>query len=96
MDLWVQMRSSMVCEKSFSIYFSQNEVYNLIVYLDSDQSGDIDYAEFSSKINYNDYNNNYSKFMITKTRFIELVVEQWDSYHRKIPKLFHFRSRFLI
>jgi Ca2+-binding EF-hand superfamily protein len=68
---------------SFNVYFSFKESVNLCDYLDADKSGDIDFDEFSSKINYIAYNQNYANFLITKTRFISIVLEHWK-IHREI------------
>ena len=70
--------------EKFNVYFSFKEATKFISYLDSDQSGDIDFEEFSSKINYANYNKNYANYMITKTRFIEIVLEQWEVHKKRI------------
>lgn len=68
----------------FNVYFSFKEATNFIEYMDSDKSGDIDFDEFSAKINYKSYNKNYARYMITKTRFITIVLEQWESHKNRI------------
>ena len=70
----------------FNVYFSDEEAANLWYYLDIDNSGDVDFDEFSAKINYNDYNKNYTNYTITKTRFIKLVLEQWEKHEHRIQK----------
>ena len=68
----------------FNVYFSDLEAAKLIMYIDADKSGDIDFEEFSSKINYNNYNKNYSRFLITKARFIDIVIDQWEIEKQKL------------
>ncbi|CAI2386044.1 unnamed protein product [Moneuplotes crassus] len=68
----------------FNVYFSFKEATNFIEYMDSDKSGDIDFDEFSAKINYKSYNKNYARYMITKARFITIVLEQWESHKNRI------------
>jgi len=68
----------------FHVYFSNEEVTRFCDYLDADKSGDIDFEEFSSKINYPLYNKNYPKYMITKTRFISIIIEEWKIHKERI------------
>ena len=70
----------------FNVYFSESESADLCNHLDIDNSGDVDFNEFSSKINYTDYNKNYFNYTITKARFISLVLEQWEKHNQRIQK----------
>lgn len=68
----------------FNIYFSEEESKNLINFLDADNSGDVDFNEFSAKINYNDYNKNFTNYTISKTYFINIVLAQWGKHKERI------------
>lgn len=46
-------------KESFNIHFSAEEALGVTQYLDSDGSGDVDFEEFQTKINYNNYNKFY-------------------------------------
>eukprot|EP00343_Euplotes_focardii_P002629 CAMPEP_0205805544 /NCGR_PEP_ID=MMETSP0205-20121125/8806_1 /ASSEMBLY_ACC=CAM_ASM_000278 /TAXON_ID=36767 /ORGANISM="Euplotes focardii, Strain TN1" /LENGTH=169 /DNA_ID=CAMNT_0053076945 /DNA_START=187 /DNA_END=692 /DNA_ORIENTATION=+ len=71
---------------SFNIYFSREEALEVTKYLDSDGSGDVDFEEFQTKINYNSYNKYYHMFTITKQRYLELVIEEWKLYKEQTTK----------
>ncbi|CAI2368501.1 unnamed protein product [Moneuplotes crassus] len=66
--------------ENFNICFSKEEAIEVTQYLDSDQSGDVDFEEFQLKINYNNYNKLYHQFVITKQRYLELAIEEWKLY----------------
>ena len=38
----------------FNVYFSNEETEEVTKYLDEDGSGDVDYEEFSKKVNFNE------------------------------------------
>ena len=64
-------------KESFNIYFSKEEALEVTKYLDSDGSGDVDFKEFQTKINYKNYNKYYHCFTITKQKYLEQVIEEW-------------------
>lgn len=68
---------------SFNIYFSREEALGVCSYLDSDGSGDVDFDEFQTKINYSNYNKYYHCFTISKQQYLELVVNEWQLYKER-------------
>jgi len=73
----------------FGIFFSDEEMANMLQFLDSDFSGDIDFKEFSSKITMgntilNKLNHNFkvdvkkqSLFIITKADFLNILLKEY-------------------
>lgn len=51
--------------------------------MDSDGSGDVDFEEFQQKINYNNYSKYYHCFTITKQRYLELVLQEWQLHKER-------------
>jgi hypothetical protein len=50
----------------------------LTAYLDSDGSGDIDYEEFSKKVNFNDVLLKSNKYTISEVSFLNQMVKSWQ------------------
>lgn len=73
----------------FGIYFSDEEMANMLQFIDSDFSGDIDYKEFASKITMgntilNKLNHNFkldmkkqNLFIINKADFLNTVLKEY-------------------
>jgi Ca2+-binding EF-hand superfamily protein len=70
-------------KEKFFIYFSPEEAAGVLEYLDSDGSGDVDFEEFQEKINYNNYNKYYHCFLLTKQKYIELVLKEWELHKQR-------------
>ncbi len=54
-------------------------------YLDADRSGQIDYLEFTAKINFKDYQKRSHQYLISEKTFIEGMLNVWYS-HRATEK----------
>lgn len=61
----------------FNIYFSPEQAAEFIAYLDEDNSGDVDFEEFRTKINYDRYQNDYHLYTITFKNFIDILLDEW-------------------
>ena len=64
-------------EKMLRINFSKEEAMLLSNYLDKDGDGQITYAEFSEKINFNDYQMRSQHYLISEHNFIERIMTEW-------------------
>eukprot|EP00347_Sterkiella_histriomuscorum_P001583 403371470 len=75
------------------IYIPEEESEELVKYLDSDGSGDIDFKEFSRKINFKDLQQKQHAYTISKVQFLNVLLKEWDSCKRrennKIRDIFH-------
>lgn len=60
------------------VFFSREQKMALIEYLDENNSGDVDFNEFKSKINYDNYHKNFHLYMTSFRDFIEILLEQWN------------------
>jgi hypothetical protein len=49
----------------------------LINYLDADNSGGIDFQEFSKKVTLYDLSSKMNMFTISKSKFVEMMLEEW-------------------
>ena len=67
----------------FNVYFSNEETEEVTKYLDEDGSGDVDYEEFSKKVNFNEMHQKASKYTITRISFINLMLKEWEFYKER-------------
>ena len=65
------------------ITLSKEEIRDLIAYLDSDQSGDIDLGEFCAKINLDNIHKDSHKFVISELTFIEKMLAAWYMFKKR-------------
>ena len=62
------------------ISLSREELNLLTSHLDEDNSGDIDFKEFTNKISLNNMHINSHRFLISEYRFIDFVLKEWYDY----------------
>ncbi len=76
-----------------NIHLTDQEADELVKYLDQDGSGDIDFKEFQSKINFKDLQMKNNLYTITKVSFIECILKLLEHQRQKerikIMEIFH-------
>mmetsp|Transcript_11993 Transcript_11993/g.11869 ORF Transcript_11993/g.11869 Transcript_11993/m.11869 type:complete len:167 (-) Transcript_11993:288-788(-) len=81
--------------QQFNIYYTPKEISKMVVYLDANKSGDLDYQEFSKKVNFGALQTKINSFTITKLGFIHFMLEKWEEFKAKeIDKIMEVFEKF--
>ena len=67
-------------KKNLNISLTREEANQFINYIDADKSGQIDQEEFTSKINFKDYQKRSHVYLISEKTFIDQILSVWYEY----------------
>ncbi len=60
------------------LFISDDEAIELVKYFDSNANDNINFADFSKKLNFTEIFNKINNYTITKVDFIELILKEWE------------------
>ncbi|CDW83979.1 UNKNOWN [Stylonychia lemnae] len=66
-----------------AIFITDEESEELVKYLDSDGSGDIDFKEFSKKVNFKDLQQKQHYYTISKVQYLDCLIKEWELFKRR-------------